>query len=135
MHIEKLTRSILPVLGAACLALGVPPSARADFTGGGKANSDCYVVYKGLTITSGSNKVECTDGDLACDTDGIDGSEDNAGALLDPDSLRRARDAGLDARALAAGNDAYGFFAGVGDLVVTGPTRTNVNDYRAILIL
>ena len=71
---------------------------------------------------------------IACDTDGIDGVEDNAGALLHVDTLARASQAGLDARALLANNDAYGFFAGLGDLVVTGPTRTNVNDFRAILI-
>jgi len=71
---------------------------------------------------------------LACDTDGIDGTEDNAGALLLPDSLARAAAAGLDAKALLADNDAYRFFAALGDLVVTGPTRTNVNDFRAILI-
>jgi hydroxypyruvate reductase len=71
---------------------------------------------------------------LACDTDGIDGSEDNAGAVLAPDSLDRARALGLDARRLLAANDAYGFFAALGDLVVTGPTRTNVNDYRVVLI-
>jgi hydroxypyruvate reductase len=71
---------------------------------------------------------------LACDTDGIDGSEDNAGAVLAPDSLARAAGAGLDAKGLLADNDGYGFFSALGDLVVTGPTRTNVNDYRAILI-
>jgi hydroxypyruvate reductase len=71
---------------------------------------------------------------LACDSDGIDGSEDNAGAVLAPDSLARAAAEGLDARRLLADNDAYRFFAALGDLVVTGPTRTNVNDFRAILI-
>jgi len=71
---------------------------------------------------------------LACDTDGIDGSEDNAGALLSPDSLARARHLGLEPKALLARNDGYGFFAPLGDLVVTGPTRTNVNDYRVILV-
>jgi glycerate 2-kinase len=71
---------------------------------------------------------------IAADTDGIDGSEDNAGALLSPDSLQRAALSGIDARKQLAGNDAWGFFSGTGDLVVTGPTRTNVNDYRAILI-
>lgn len=71
---------------------------------------------------------------LAADTDGIDGSEDNAGALLAPDSLARARAAGRDARADLDANDAHGFFAALGDLLVTGPTRTNVNDYRAILV-
>jgi len=71
---------------------------------------------------------------IACDTDGIDGSEDNAGAVLSPDSLARGTRLGLDARKLLADNDAYGFFSRLEDLVVTGPTRTNVNDYRAILI-
>jgi hydroxypyruvate reductase len=71
---------------------------------------------------------------LAADTDGIDGSEDNAGALALPDTLARARAKGLDARAMLADNDGYGFFAGLGDLVITGPTLTNVNDFRAILV-
>jgi glycerate 2-kinase len=71
---------------------------------------------------------------LACDTDGIDGIADNAGALLAPDSLARAAAVGLDARAYLMRNDAYGFFAALNDLVVTGPTRTNVNDFRAILL-
>ena len=71
---------------------------------------------------------------IAADTDGIDGSEDNAGALLAPDSLKRARAAGLDPRKVLTANDSYGLFSALGDLVVTGPTRTNVNDYRAILI-
>jgi glycerate 2-kinase len=71
---------------------------------------------------------------IAGDTDGIDGSEDNAGALVMPDTLARARAKGLDAKAFLANNDAYGFFSVLGDLIVTGPTRTNVNDFRAILI-
>ena len=71
---------------------------------------------------------------LAADTDGIDGTEDNAGALLGPDSLARARAAGLDVRACLEQNDSYRVFAALGDLLVTGPTRTNVNDFRAILI-
>ena len=72
---------------------------------------------------------------LAGDTDGIDGSEDNAGALVTPDTLVRARQAGVDPVAALAANDAYGVFAALGDLVVTGPTRTNVNDFRAVLIV
>jgi glycerate 2-kinase len=71
---------------------------------------------------------------IACDTDGIDGSEENAGAVLLPDSLKRGGHLELDAKKLLANNDAYGFFSRLDDLVVTGPTRTNVNDYRAILI-
>ncbi|NJD34546.1 MAG: glycerate kinase, partial [Betaproteobacteria bacterium] len=71
---------------------------------------------------------------IAGDTDGIDGSEDNAGALLLPDTAARAAAAGIDLRARLAENDAYSVFAALDDLVVTGPTRTNVNDFRAILV-
>lgn len=71
---------------------------------------------------------------IAADTDGIDGSEDNAGALLAPDTLARAAALGVSGKARLADNDGYGFFAALGDLVTTGPTRTNVNDFRAILI-
>jgi len=71
---------------------------------------------------------------LAADTDGIDGSEDNAGAIADGTSVARMRAAGLDPRAALANNDAYTAFAAIGDLLVTGPTGTNVNDFRAILV-
>jgi len=71
---------------------------------------------------------------IACDTDGIDGSETNAGAVLYPDTLERANKLGLDAKDYLARNDAYTFFSKLGDLVETGPTFTNVNDFRAILI-
>jgi glycerate 2-kinase len=67
---------------------------------------------------------------IAADTDGIDGTEDNAGAILTPESMKK----GHDGRAYLARHDSYGFFSALGDLVVTGPTRTNVNDYRAILV-
>jgi glycerate 2-kinase len=72
---------------------------------------------------------------IACDTDGIDGSEDNAGALLAPDTLRRADAHGLRPRAMLDNNDGYSFFEVLGDLVVCGPTLTNVNDFRAVLVL
>lgn len=71
---------------------------------------------------------------LACDTDGIDGSEDNAGAVIDEATLTRARGLGLDPAAYLADNDAWSFFDALGDLVITGPTDTNVNDFRAIHI-
>ena len=71
---------------------------------------------------------------LAGDTDGIDGSEDNAGAFVDGSSARRMREAGVDPQAALANNDAYGAFAAIGDLFITGPTGTNVNDFRAILV-
>ena len=72
---------------------------------------------------------------LAADTDGIDGIEDNAGALVTPDTLARATAAGMKAAEYLDRNDAYSFFQGLGDLVVPGPTFTNVNDFRALLVL
>ena len=72
---------------------------------------------------------------LAADTDGIDGIEDNAGAIVTPDTLQRARALDMKAADYLDRNDAYGFFAGLRDLVITGPTFTNVNDFRALLIL
>ncbi len=72
---------------------------------------------------------------LACDTDGIDGSENNAGGIMLDNTIARAKTIGLDAKAILSANGAYDFFAALDDVVVTGPTRTNVNDYRAILVL
>jgi hydroxypyruvate reductase len=72
---------------------------------------------------------------LAGDTDGIDGTEAAAGAIITPDTLTRARAAGLDPAAMLKAHDSYSLFAKVNDLVITGPTLTNVNDIRAILIL
>jgi hydroxypyruvate reductase len=71
---------------------------------------------------------------LAADTDGIDGSEDNAGAFADGTTVPRLRAAGVDPAAALAANDAWGAFDRLGDLFVTGPTGTNVNDFRAILL-
>lgn len=71
---------------------------------------------------------------LAADTDGIDGTEDNAGAFVTPDTLDRARARGLSAREHLDRHDSYGFFAALDDLLVTGPTHTNVNDFRALLL-
>jgi hydroxypyruvate reductase len=72
---------------------------------------------------------------LAADSDGIDGVEDNAGAIVTPNTLARAKGAGMKAQAFLDRNDAYNFFKPLGDLVVTGPTFTNVNDFRAVLIV
>jgi hydroxypyruvate reductase len=71
---------------------------------------------------------------IACDTDGVDGSENNAGAMIYPDTLERARTLGLHPEARLDDNDSYGFFNMLNDLVETGPTLTNVNDFRAILV-
>ncbi|CAI8040583.1 Putative hydroxypyruvate reductase [Geodia barretti] len=71
---------------------------------------------------------------IACDTDGLDGSAAAAGAYIGPDTLARARASGMDPRDMLTRHDSYKFFQQLGDLVVTGPTRTNVNDLRAVLI-
>ena len=71
---------------------------------------------------------------IAADTDGIDGIEDNAGAIITPTTLARAQSLGMSAQDYLDNNDAYSFFEKLGDLVITGPTRTNVNDFRAIVL-
>ena len=71
---------------------------------------------------------------LSADTDGVDGAEEIAGAIFTPDTLARAKAKGRDPQAMLDDNDGHGFFQFLGDSVVTGPTRTNVNDFRATLI-
>jgi hydroxypyruvate reductase len=125
---------------------------RAIRTGTGPVRAPCVVLSGGETTVTvrgkgrGGRNAEfalalaaALDGmpdvwAIAGDTDGIDGTEDNAGALVTPDTLARGRARGIDAAARLADNDGYGFFAGLGDLVVTGPTHTNVNDFRAIVV-
>jgi hydroxypyruvate reductase len=127
--------------------------ARQVVRHGQPAASPCVVLSGGETTVTvrgkgrGGRNVEfllalaiALDGEpgifaMAGDTDGVDGTEDNAGAVVTPDTLRRAAARGLDAKAHLADNDGYSFFSGLGDLVKTGPTLTNVNDFRAILIL
>ena len=95
---------------------------------GGRAGEFCLGLAQAL---AGQPNVWA----LAADTDGIDGVEDNAGAFVAPDTLARALALGNKADAFLARNDAYGYFQPLGDLVVTGPTHTNVNDFRALLVL
>lgn len=98
--------------------------------GNGRGGRNCEFLLALAIDLAGVEGVHA----LACDTDGIDGSEDNAGALLAPDTLARAAKKTLDAAGMLDNNDGYGFFSALGDLVTTGPTRTNVNDYRVILV-
>ena len=97
-------------------------------SGGGGPNTE-YALALAMNL-SGTSGISA----IACDTDGIDGSEDNAGAMIFPDTLARADGLGLDPAAYLENNDSYGFFAALGDLVMPGPTLTNVNDFRAILV-
>lgn len=107
----------------------VRPRAEGQTRGrGGRAGEFCLGLTQAL---AGHAQVWA----IAADTDGIDGVEDNAGALVTPDTLSRATAKGLKLSDHLARNDAYGYFEPLGDLVVTGPTNTNVNDFRAVLVL
>jgi hydroxypyruvate reductase len=126
---------------ARCLSSGLEPGAQpyvlisggettVTVVGAGRGGRNTeYLLALGAAL-DGAPGIHA----LAADTDGVDGVEDNAGAILDPGSLARGEQAGMGAEAHLANNDAYGFFAAIGGLVFTGPTRTNVNDFRAIIV-
>lgn len=117
-------------LAAPCVILsGGETTVRVKGNGKGGRNAEFLLAL--AIATDGHPRIRA----LACDTDGIDGTEDNAGAMLFPDSLARAKTLDLKPADLLANNDGYSFFAALGDLIVTGPTRTNVNDFRAILVI
>ena len=117
-----------PVAGPCALLSGGETTVTLRGQGRGGRNTEFLL---GLAVAlAGTPGIHA----LAADTDGIDGSEDNAGAFVGPSTLARARAAGMDALACQDANDAWGFFHAVGDLLVTGPTLTNVNDFRAILV-
>jgi hydroxypyruvate reductase len=141
--IEGEAREVARVLGGialSCAAHGVPLAAPCVLLSGGETTVTVKAAGRGgrnaefllglALALDGHTRISA----IACDTDGIDGSEDNAGAMVLPDTPARAVAAGIDLRARLTENDAYSVFAALGDLVVTGPTRTNVNDFRAILV-
>jgi hydroxypyruvate reductase len=97
--------------------------------GRGGRNAE-YLLALGLALDHGTNTHS-----IACDTDGIDGSEDNAGAVWGPATLTKAAKLDLNPQAMLDNNDGYGFFATLNALIITGPTRTNVNDFRVTLVL
>ena len=143
-RIEGESRVVAEVLGAMArqvAAHGQPVGVPAVLLSGGETT----VTIKGEGGRGGPNSefllalAIYLDGHagisaIACDTDGVDGSEDNAGAIITPGTLARGHAAGASAKAHLAANDAYGYFEKTGDLVVSGPTLTNVNDFRAIVI-
>jgi hydroxypyruvate reductase len=98
--------------------------------GGGRGGRNVEFLLSLAIALGGHPRIHA----LAGDTDGVDGAEEIAGALMGPDTLARAWDAGLRPKDSLANNDGHGFFSALGDSVVTGPTLTNVNDFRAILI-
>ncbi len=133
--------TVLAGIARSVAAHGVPVARPAMLLSGGEAT-----VTLGETRGAGGRCGECLLGltvalaghpgiwALMGDTDGVDGSEDNAGAVAAPDTLGRAAAAGLDARAALSAHRSHDVFAALGDLVTTGPTLTNVNDFRAVLI-
>jgi hydroxypyruvate reductase len=121
-------RIALETTGPAIIVSGGETTVTLKGKGRGGRNAE-YALALAIGLQGAGNV-----SGVAIDTDGIDGSEDNAGARVSPDVLTRAQAKGVDAHAMLANNDAYGFFQATGDLVMTGPTLTNVNDFRAIIV-
>lgn len=119
-----------PVAAPAVLLSGGETTVTIGRGPAGRGGRNTEFLLGFAVAIAGESNVWATAGD----TDGIDGTEDAAGAIVAPDTLKRGRTAKLDARAHLAAHDSFSFFEGIGDLVRTGPTLTNVNDIRAILI-
>ena len=126
---HQVARRGQPVPAPAVLLSGGETTVTVRGAGRGGRNSEFLLA---LAMALGG---EAGIWGLAADTDGIDGTEDNAGAIVTPDTLLRGEKAGLVASQMLANNDGYSFFKPLGDLLMTGPTLTNVNDFRAILVL
>lgn len=118
---RQRTRGVLISGGEATVTVDAP---------GGSGGPNCEYLLALAVALEGAPNVHA----IAGDTDGIDGSASAAGACIGPDTLTRARAAGIDAREMLARHESHEFFRRLDDLVVTGPTRTNVNDFRAVLI-
>lgn len=118
----------LPLKAPAVILSGGETTVTVRGKGRGGRNAECLLAL-GLQL-QGLAGVHA----LCADTDGIDGVESNAGGIWHPDSAARAKAAGLDLSARLADNDAFAVFESLGQLIVTGPTRTNVNDFRAVLV-
>lgn len=127
-HGQPFERPCVILSGGETTVTVRPPPHGTPRGRGGRAGEFCLGLAQALQGQPGVWA-------LAADTDGIDGVQDNAGARVAPDTLARAAAAGLRIASHLDRNDAYGFFAPLGDLVVTGPTHTNVNDFRALLIV
>jgi len=118
----------LPLKAPAVILSGGETTVTVRGKGRGGRNAECLLAM-GLQL-QGLPGVHA----LCADTDGIDGVESNAGGIWHPESAARAKAAGLDLNARLADNDAFAVFESLGQLIVTGPTRTNVNDFRAVLV-
>lgn len=117
----------LPVKGPAVLLSGGETTVTIGDSGGGRGGRNTEFLLALACALKGEEGIYA----IAGDSDGIDGTEDAAGAIVTPDTLHRTS---LDARAMLRGHDSYSYFAALGDLVITGPTLTNVNDIRVVMI-
>lgn len=126
---QQVRRHAQPAIPPCVLLSGGETTVTVDGKGRGGRNAEFLLAL--AVHLHGAEGVYA----LAADTDGIDGTEDNAGAIIDPETLERARHQAMDAKAYLANNDGYGFFDKLDDLIRTGPTLTNVNDFRALLIV
>lgn len=127
----KHVQMALKKMGKAPCVLLSGGETTVTIKGKGRGGRNSEYLLSALIAAEGHTQIY----GLACDTDGIDGSQDNAGAIFTPDTLRQARQNGLDPAAFLENNDAYSFFEALDGLVVTGPTFTNVNDFRALLVV
>lgn len=126
----EMHMALLKDMQAPCLLLSGGETT-VHVTGQGRGGNNGQFALESLSLMPEDIKLY----GLAADTDGIDGSEDNAGAFFDADILKQAQDQSLDLHAYVQNNDSYGFFEATNGLLVTGPTYTNVNDFRALLYL
>lgn len=125
---KRIADALAP--GDAPVALISGGETTVTVTGNGRGGRNAEYLLALTVALAGDPRIHA----IACDTDGIDGSEDNAGAITGPTTLTRAASAAIDAEACLSNNDGYTFFQRLEDLVMTGPTLTNINDFRAILI-
>lgn len=126
--VQQVIRHQQPLKAPCVILSGGETTVTVRGSGRGGRNAE-FLLALALAL-DGNPRVHA----IACDTDGIDGSEDNAGAILTPQTLANAAQAGADAKACLANNDGYSFFEAAEALLKTGPTLTNVNDFRAIVI-
>ena len=127
--VKQVNKYAQPYKAPLCILSGGETTVTIRSSSGKGGRNTQFLLSLAIALDSVANVYA-----IACDTDGIDGSEKNAGALLYPDTLKRAHKLGMNPKEFLERNDAYTFFFKLGDLVETGPTYTNVNDFRAILI-
>lgn len=130
----QVARHGQPAAAPCVLLSGGETTVTVHGTGRGGRNAEFLCAFA-VTVQRRMPELADRIAALACDTDGIDGTEDNAGVLFVPGDLERAGRVGIDLGAHLADNDGYGAFAALDRLIVTGPTLTNVNDFRAVLIV